>query len=82
MGYRFLKEEVLWIASLKDGIMVRKRSYEVIELFDEKTGDVVRLLRFRNSIAFDEFLKDFKAMRYPGYDWRDIDKGKKKEKHE
>jgi len=23
---------------------------EVIELFDEKTGDVVRVLRFRNSI--------------------------------
>ena len=55
---------------------------EVIELFDEKTGDVVRVLRFRNSIAFDEFLKDFKAMRYPGYGWRCIDKGKKKGKNE
>ena len=53
---------------------------EVIELFDEKTGDVVRVIRFRNSIAFDEFLNDFKAMRYPGYGWRYIDKGKKKEK--
>jgi hypothetical protein len=31
---------------------------EIIELFDEKTGDVVRVLRFRSSIAFDEFLKD------------------------
>ena len=50
---------------------------EVIELFDEKTGDVVRVIRFRNSIAFNEFLKDFKAMRYPGYGWRYIDKGKK-----
>ncbi len=60
--------------------MVRKRSYEVIELFNEKTGEVVRLLRFSNSIAFDEFLKDFKAMRYPGYGWRY--KEKKKEKHE
>ena len=54
---------------------------EVIELFDEKTGDVVRVIRFRNSIAFDEFLKGFKAMRYPGYGWRHINKGKKKEKH-
>ena len=55
---------------------------EVIELFDEKTGDVVRVIRFRNSIAFDEFLKGFKAMRYPGYGWRYKDKEKKKEKHE
>ena len=51
-----------------------------IELFDEKTGDVVRVIRFRNSITFDEFLKDFRAMRYPGYGWRYIDKGKKEGK--
>jgi len=50
----------------------------VIELFNEKTGDVVRVIRFRNSIAFDEFLEDFKAMRYPGYGWRYIDKEEKK----
>lgn len=49
-----------------------------IELFDEKTGDTVRIIRFRNSMAFNEFLKDFKAMRYPGYGWKHIDKGKKK----
>ena len=55
---------------------------ESIELFDEKTGDVVRAIRFRNSIAFDEFLKGFKAMRYPGYGWRYRDGGEKKEKHE
>ena len=55
---------------------------EVIELFDEKTGDVVRVIRFRNSIAFDEFLKGFKAMRYLGYGWRYMDKGEKKKKHE
>jgi len=54
----------------------------VIDLFDEKTGEVVRVIRFRNSIAFDEFLKDFRAMRYPGYDWRYIDKGKRREKVE
>ena len=50
-----------------------------IELFNEKTGDVIRVIRFRNSIAFDEFLKDFKAMRYPGYSWRYIDKEEKSE---
>jgi hypothetical protein len=54
---------------------------QAIELFDEKTGHVVRVIRFRNSVAFDEFLKDFKAMRYPGYSWRYIDKGKKKRKN-
>ncbi len=54
----------------------------VIELFDEKTGDVVRTIRFHNPREFDEFLKGFKAMRYPGYGWRYGDKGKKKEKHE
>jgi len=53
-----------------------------IELFNEKTGDVVRVMRFRNSIAFNEFLEDFKAMRYPGYSWRHIDKMEKKEKNE
>ena len=53
---------------------------EVIELFDEKTGEVVRVIRFRKSIEFDKFLKDFKAMSYPGYGWRYKDKGKKKKK--
>jgi len=51
---------------------------QAIELFDEKTGAVVRVIRFRNFIAFDEFLKDFKAMRYPGYGWRYIGKGKRR----
>ena len=50
-----------------------------IELFDEKTGDVVRIIRFRNLIAFDKFLIDYKAMRYPGYSWRYGGKGEKKE---
>jgi len=53
---------------------------EAIELFDEKTGEAVRVIRFRRSIEFDEFLKKFKAMRYPGYGWRYKDKGKKKKK--
>jgi hypothetical protein len=60
----------------------RTKYGEVIELFDEKTGEVVRVIRFRNLIAFEEFLKDFRAMRYPGYGWRYIDKEKKKEEIE
>ena len=55
---------------------------ESIELFDENTGDVVRAIRFRNSIAFDKFLKDYKAMRYPGYSWRYSGKGRKRRKNE
>ena len=53
---------------------------EAIELFDEKTGEAVRVIRFRNSREFDEFLKKFKAMKYPGYGWIYKDKGKKKKK--
>ena len=55
---------------------------ESIELFDEKTGDVVRVIRFRNSMAFDKFSKDYKAMRYPGYSWRYSGKGRKRRKNE
>jgi len=61
---------------------VRTKHKKVIELFDEKTGEVNRTICFRDSISFDEFLKSFKAMRYPGYDWRYRDGGEKKEKHE
>ena len=52
---------------------------KVVELFNEKTGDVVRVIRFRNSITFNDFLKDFEAMRSPNYSWRYIDRGKKRE---
>jgi len=48
---------------------------KVIELFNEKTGEVVRVIRFRNTMAFNDFLNDFKAMRYPNYGWRYKDKG-------
>jgi hypothetical protein len=51
---------------------------KIIELFDEKTGNVVRTISFGNSKEFDSFKKDFKAMRYPGYGWRYKDKGRKK----
>jgi len=50
----------------------------VIELFDEKTGEIVRLVRFHTPNEFNEFLKGFKAMRYPGYGWRYKDKGKRR----
>jgi hypothetical protein len=43
---------------------------KVVELFNEKTGDVVRVIRFRNLKTFNNFLKDFEAMRYPNYSWR------------
>jgi hypothetical protein len=49
---------------------VEKKFNKVIELFDEKTGEVVRAIRFRKPKDFNEFLKGFKAMRYPGYGWR------------
>ena len=47
-----------------------KRNKTIIELFTEKTGNVVRVIRFRKSKDFNEFLKDFGEMRYPGYGWR------------
>jgi len=50
--------------------------YRTIELFAEKTGIVVRKIRFRNQIEFDKFLKGFRSMRYPGYNWRYLDKKK------
>jgi hypothetical protein len=51
-----------------------------VELFNEKTGEVVRVIRFRNSMAFNDFLKAFEAMRYPGYCWRYKDREKKLKK--
>jgi len=57
----------------------RTKNKEVIELFNEKTGGVVRTICFRCPKEFDEFVKSFKEMRYPGYSWRYKDKGRKKE---
>jgi hypothetical protein len=59
----------------------RTKKNKVIELFDEKTGDVVRTICFRSPKEFDEFLKGFKEMRYPGYAWRYRDKDRKKGKN-
>ena len=40
---------------------------EVIELFDEKTGEVVRLIHFKHPNEFNRFLEGFNEMGYPGY---------------
>ncbi len=58
---------------------VRMKNKKVIELFNEKTGDVVRTICFHSPKEFDEFVKGFNEMRYPGYGWRYRAKGKKKE---
>jgi hypothetical protein len=58
---------------------IGKKYKKVVELFNEKTGEVVRVIRFRNAIVFNEFLNDFRAMRYPNYGWRLKDKEKKSE---
>ena len=48
-----------------------------IELFDEKSNEVVRKIRFKNLKDFNHFLEAFRLMRYPGYGWRYVDKSKK-----
>ena len=58
------------------------KNYGAIELFSEKTGDVVRIIRFRNHKEFSEFLISFRKMRYPGYSWRYKNKVKKGKKDE
>ena len=54
----------------------KEKFREKIELFDEKTNEVVRKIYFKSSRDFDKFLEDFKLMRYPGYSWRYVDKKK------
>lgn len=54
--------------------MVVKRHKIDIELFSEKTGEVIRVIHFKNQIEFEEFLVSFNDMRYPGYSWRHKDK--------
>jgi hypothetical protein len=58
---------------------VKMKDKKVIELFNEKTGEVVRTICFHNSNQFNEFVEGFKEMRYPGYSWRYRDKVRKKE---
>jgi hypothetical protein len=47
-----------------------EKKYGAIELFSEKTGAIVRIIRFQNRKEFLEFLISFRKMRYPGYGWR------------
>ena len=50
-----------------------KRYHKTIVLFDKKSNIDVRKICFRNSKDFDNFIEDFRLMRYPGYDWRIVD---------
>ena len=56
----------------------RTLNQKIIELFDEKTGSVIRTICCQSPKEFDEFIKGFNEMRYPGYGWRYRDKGQKK----
>jgi len=57
---------------------MRKKGIEkynkTVVLFDKKTNRVIRRIRFKNSKDFESFIDDFRLMRYPGYDWRFVDK--------
>ena len=55
----------------------KEKFRETIELFDEKTNEIVRKIHFKNQRDFEKFLEDFRLMRYPGYKWRYRDKKKK-----
>ena len=57
----------------------KEKFRKTIELFDEKTKEVVRKIHFKNSKDFDKFIEDFTLMRYPGYGWRYVDKKKEYE---
>ena len=58
---------------------VKTKFKKVIQLFNEKTGEAVRTIIFRSPKEFNEFVKGFKEMRYPGYSWRYGAKGRMKE---
>ena len=55
----------------------KEKFREIIELFDEKTNEIVRKIHFKNQRDFNKFIEDFTLMRYPGYRWRYVDKNKK-----
>jgi len=55
----------------------KEKFKKTIELFDDKTNEVVRKIHFKNSKDFDKFIEDYTLMRYPGYSWRYVDKKKK-----
>ena len=53
-----------------DKMVNKKNIKKSIELIHEKSGDIVRVIRFKNSKDFDYFLYAYRSMRYPGYNWR------------
>ena len=51
--------------------MVNKKKYKKsIELFHEKSGELVGVIRFKTPKEFDYFIYSYRLMRYPGYNWR------------
>ena len=59
----------------------RTMNKKVIELFDEKTGNLIRTFYFSNQKEFYKFVKGFKEMKCPGYGWKYKDKrGKERKK--
>jgi hypothetical protein len=42
----------------------------------KKTGEHVRVIRFKSTKEFDYFLSSYRLMRYPGYDWRLVERKK------
>jgi hypothetical protein len=48
----------------------KKEHMEIIELFDEKTKEIIRTLRFKKTKDLEYFITSFRLMRYPGYGWR------------
>lgn len=60
--------------------MVNKnnKNKKSIELFDEKSGELIRIMRFKTPKEFEYFLYSYQLMRYPGYNWRYHTKIKKK----
>ena len=57
----------------------KEKFRKTIELFDEKTNEVVRKIHFKNPKDFNKFIEDLTLMRYPGYSWRYVDKKKEYE---
>ena len=63
--------------------MIKMKKYKtVIELFTEKTGEIIRIIHFHTSKDFNDFLTGFGEMRYPGYGWRYREIRKKQENNE
>ena len=61
---------MIFFYSRKKGIPKFRKS---IELFNEKTNEIVRKIHFKQEKEFEKFIEDFNHMRYPGYAWRYVD---------